>query len=100
MIEVEGNLVGNINANQSLTGILSNGVVHTGGITNELDPTVPQHVKNITEQDIENWNSLEQVLQDILTIIQGGELDKNQVADIEQLIVSYFENITVKEVEN
>jgi hypothetical protein len=71
----------------------------TGGIAKETDPTVPQHVKNITEQDIENWNSLDQVLQDILTIIQGGELDENQIADIEQLIVSYFENKTVREVE-
>lgn len=74
-------------------------IKETGGISNETDPTVPQHVKKITEQDIENWNSLEQVLQDILTIIQGGELSENQVADIEQLIISYFENKTVKEVE-
>ena len=28
-----------------------------GGITNETDPTVPEHVKNITEQDISNWNN-------------------------------------------
>ena len=42
---------------------------------------------------------LEKTLQDILTIIQGGELSENQVADIEQLIVSYFENKTVREVE-
>lgn len=24
---------------------------------NEIDPTVPQHVKNITAEDIEKWNS-------------------------------------------
>ena len=29
----------------------------SGGITNETDPTVPQHVKNITEDDIAKWNS-------------------------------------------
>lgn len=29
----------------------------TGGISEEVDPTVPNHVKQITEQDIENWNS-------------------------------------------
>ena len=28
-----------------------------GGITEETDPTVPQHVKNITQQDINNWDS-------------------------------------------
>lgn len=42
---------------------------------------------------------LEKTLQDILQIIQGGELSENQVAEIEQLIVSYFENKTVEEVE-
>ena len=26
-------------------------------IPNESDPTVPEHVKNITEQDITNWNN-------------------------------------------
>lgn len=46
-----------------------------------------------------NLSSLEKTLQDILTIIQGGELDENQVAQIEQLIVSYFESKTVEEVE-
>lgn len=75
----------------------------SGGVVGkEIDPTVPQHVKDIKEQDIEKWNKvdeLENVLQDILTIIQGGELNENQVADIEQLIVSYFENKTVEEVE-
>lgn len=44
-------------------------------------------------------SSLEQTLQEILTIIQSGELNKNQVAEIEELIVSYFENKTVEEVE-
>ncbi len=28
-----------------------------GGINEETDPTVPQHVKNITQQDINNWDS-------------------------------------------
>lgn len=42
---------------------------------------------------------LEQTLKDILDIIQGGELTEIQISDIEQLIVSYFENKTVAEVE-
>lgn len=28
-----------------------------GGIVNESDPTVPTHVKNITEENINNWNN-------------------------------------------
>lgn len=39
---------------------------------------------------------------DILTeygLIQGGEINENEVADIEQLIVSYLENKTIMEVE-
>lgn len=28
-----------------------------GFLTEETDPTVPEHVKGITEEDIENWNS-------------------------------------------
>lgn len=32
-------------------------VINTG-ITEETDPTVPQHVKEITEQDIDNWNKV------------------------------------------
>lgn len=28
-----------------------------GGIAEESDPTVPTHVKNITEQDIQNWDN-------------------------------------------
>lgn len=46
-----------------------------------------------------NLSSLEKTLQDILTIIQGGELDELTVSKIEELIVSYFENKTVEEVE-
>ena len=30
---------------------------NTGGITEETDPTVPEHVKNITQDNINNWNN-------------------------------------------
>ena len=33
-----------------------------GGINEETDPTVPQHVKNITQQDINNWDSKQDAL--------------------------------------
>lgn len=35
----------------------------------------------------------------VIKIIQGIVTNENQVADIEKLIVSYFENKTVEEVE-
>ena len=68
----------------------------------EKDPTVPQHVKNITEENIANWNrvgDVENVLRDILTAIEEGVTATSIIEEIEQIIVSYFEDITVKEVE-
>lgn len=69
---------------------------------NNIDSAVPQHVKEISEEDIENWNNvneLENVLQDILEAIQSGVSASMVIEEIEQLIVSYFENKTVGEVE-
>ena len=37
--------------------MLKNSGGGAGGVVEETDPTVPQHVKNITEQDIEKWNN-------------------------------------------
>ena len=45
-------------------------------------------------------SDLEKVLQDILTVIQGSEIDNITISQIEELIVAYFENKTVGEVEN
>lgn len=67
-----------------------------GGVTDvQVDgvSVVTNGVANI------NLSNLEKTLQDILTIIQGGELDELTISKIEELIVSYFENKTVKEVE-
>lgn len=85
------------------------------GDTGQQGPQGPMGPSNIyvgdeepTDKNINVWfdtneeadlSRLEKTLQDILTIIQGGELSENQVADIEELIVSYFENKSVKEVE-
>lgn len=44
-------------------------------------------------------SDLEKVLQDILEAIQKGGTTSNTIAEIEQIIVSYFENKTVEEVE-
>lgn len=57
--------------------------------------------KSVVTDGIANISlyALEKTLQDILTIIQGGELDELTISKIEELIVSYFENKTVEEVE-
>ena len=44
-------------------------------------------------------HELENVLQDILEVIQSGISTSMIIEEIEQLIVSYFENKTVEEVE-
>ena len=43
--------------------------------------------------------TLEILLQDILEAIQNGGTTSSTIAEIEQLIVSYFETKTVEEVE-
>lgn len=40
----------------------------TGGIAEETDPTVPEYIKNITEQDIEKWNGVDEALKDKASI--------------------------------
>ena len=68
----------------------------------ETDPTVPNYVKDITEEDINKWNNvdgLDNVLRDILNAIQSGVSASMTIEEIEQIIVSYFENKTVEEVE-
>jgi predicted ATP-grasp superfamily ATP-dependent carboligase len=95
MEELEITLETEKSEEQEIT-LFSENISYAGGITDvQVDgvSVVTNGVANI------NLSSLEKTLQDILTIIQGGELDENQVAQIEQLIVSYFENKTVKEVE-
>jgi hypothetical protein len=46
-----------------------------------------------------NLSGLDNVLRDILEAIQNGGTTSNTIEEIEQLIVSYFENKTVEEVE-
>ncbi len=47
----------------------------------------------------ESIENLEILLQDILETIQKGGTTSNTIEEIEQLIISYFENKTVEEVE-
>ena len=46
-----------------------------GGVSEETDPTVPEHVKNIQESDIENWNNK----QNKLTAGSNITIDENGV---------------------
>lgn len=48
-----GSLTSSIKSNNTLSGKVDNGVV----VIDETDPTVPEHVKAITEENISNWNN-------------------------------------------
>ncbi|MBQ9731037.1 MAG: hypothetical protein IJV94_02770 [Bacilli bacterium] len=45
----------NLNASVSASGTLEKGTVNT--FTKELDPTVPEYIKNLEERKINDWNS-------------------------------------------
>ena len=47
-------------------------------LTVEQDPTVPSHVKNITEQDISNWNNIEDIEVQITETTNFAEVGQNQ----------------------
>lgn len=86
--------------------MLENYTPSTGG---KIDDVLVDGVSVVTDKianidlsnkaDKETVQKLEATLQDILEIIQGGDLTSTTVEEIEQLIVSYFENKTVEEVE-
>ena len=49
---IDGHLIVTLTTGKTIdAGLIS------GGIGEETDPTVPKHVKNITEEDIKNWNN-------------------------------------------
>ena len=47
-------------------------------LTVEQDPTVPSHVKNITEEDISNWNNIEDIEVQITETTNFAEVGQNQ----------------------
>ena len=61
MIEAKGTLTGSINTQGSLRANVSNGIV----VLEEIDPTVPSWVKEITQEDIDRWNKEEVVINSI-----------------------------------
>ncbi len=52
MIEAQESVTGTITGTISINAVVNNGTV----IPEEIDPTVPSHVKAITEEDIARWN--------------------------------------------
>lgn len=48
---------------------------------------------------LEDFSNIDEVLRDILEAIRTEDVTANTIAEIEQIIVSYLENKTVKEVE-
>lgn len=61
------------------------GGISVNGIGEESDPTVPQHVKDITQEDIDDWNAKQEAISDLgqiragaaagATALQPGALD-------------------------
>ena len=64
-----------------------------GGIINESDPTVPSYVKNITEQEINNWNNSLQKN----TTEKGNRVyvsQTNPMGEIEQSTIEFSDNVS------
>ena len=76
----------------------------SGGITEETDPTVPEYIKNITEEDIQNWNnkaSIDEVEQSISEVVMykaDSTLSNVQVPIFERGMTSSGYNDGVVEV--
>lgn len=70
-----------------------------GTITDVLVDGVSVVTDGVANIDFSNITELDKVLRDILEAIQTGTSASTIIEEIEQLIVSYFENKTVEEVE-
>lgn len=60
---------------------LENGVLSStgsGGVVEEIDPTVPQHVKEITENDIKSWDN---------------KAEKSEIPDVSNFITNTVDNL-------
>lgn len=62
--------------NENFDKIDKNMGTGSGGVESETDPTVPEHVKNITQEDIDKWNS-------------GGGGDYYTKEEIDQMLGEY-----------
>lgn len=69
-----------------------------GGIENETDPTVPEHVKTISETDIEKWNNKQDKLTagDNITIDENGTISATASESESTNETLIFENTNVE----
>lgn len=78
------------------------GAVIAGGITEEVDPTVPQYVKDITEQDIANWNNKldKDELDNYYTKTESDERYIQSFEESDPTVPQYVKNITQQDIES
>jgi hypothetical protein len=72
---------------------------NTGGITEELDPTVPEYVKTITEADILNWDNKAE-LTDIPENISAFNNDAGYITEESDFINSIAARIREEDIRN
>lgn len=82
-----------------IQGLLKETAANSGKVDDVLVDGKSVVVDKIANIDLSSVSDLEKVLKDILEAIQEGGTTSNTIAEIEQIIVSYFENKTVSEVE-
>ena len=74
-------------------------VIAITGVLENLSTKDKNNLVNAINEVDSEISGLENILTDILEAIQAGGTAASTIAEIEQLIVSYFENKTVEEVE-
>ena len=79
MIEAQESITGTISSPTAINSVINNGVV----IPTETDPTVPEHVKKITEEDINKWNNVPEI--DTSNIYTKEEIDQKGYITEEQV---------------
>jgi hypothetical protein len=102
IVDIEGTLKTQI-VLQKDTGEIWKSDTKTFFVENSVNATddIPNQDDFITEAQkiLDGCADLDNVLRDILEAIQTGDITSNTIAEIEQIIVSYFENKTAEEVE-
>lgn len=69
-----GSISGSVGSKSAINAIVNNGVV----VPDEIDPTVPSYVKEITQEDIARWNEV-----DLSNVYTKQEIDnKHYLIDV------------------
>lgn len=110
MIEAQESITGTISSPTAINSVINNGVV----IPTETDPTVPAHVKAITEEQIANWENGSNIdLSNYYTkadVDQKGYITEEQVdnkgfitsvpEETDPTVPEYVKNITEEQISN